>query len=106
MKKKINSIFSFLNRIDWGNIPVGTIVRYILMLVTALNTLLTRFGLNPISLSEDGLYQAVSDIITIIILLVNTWKNNSVTKNAIKADKYMNELKSGEISEDEDDAVG
>ena len=69
-----------------------------------LNSLLTMLGLNPIPFSEDNVYQTVSDIYTSIMLVVNTWYNNSVTPAAIAADAYMKKVKNGEPSESEKDS--
>ena len=98
MKKIIN----FFKRVDWGSVPIDVWVRYVLMFITIINTLLTRFGLNPISASEESIYQTVSDVVTVLILLINTWKNNSVTPEAIEADKYMKELKENPTEEPEE----
>ena len=89
MKKALE----FFKKINWKDIPVATYVRYILMIISIVNMLLTRLGLNPISVSEDSLYQLVSDLITAGVFIANTWYNNSVTPEAIDADKYMNSLK-------------
>lgn len=45
-------------------------------------------GWNPISVSETELYQIVSDILGVLILVTNTWYNNSVTQEALDADTY------------------
>lgn len=95
---KITEIFK---KINWKEIPVATYVRYILMVVTILNMILTRLGVNPIEVSEDELYQLVSDIITAVVFIVNTWYNNSVTPEAIAADKYMTDLKSTDTTSSE-----
>lgn len=84
MKKVMN----LLKRINWKEIPPATYVRYILMIVSVLNVILTRMGWNPISVSETELYQIVSDILGVLILVTNTWYNNSVTQEALDADTY------------------
>lgn len=86
------TIAQILRSIDWANITPATYVRYILMVITIINTILTRSGLNPIPVSEDGLYQIVSDVLTVAVMISNTWCNNSVTTNAIAADRYMDRL--------------
>ena len=70
------------------------------MIITIANMLLTRLGLNPINVSEDQVYQVVSDLLTAIVFIVNTWYNNAVTPEAIEADQYMKNLKSGESTTD------
>ena len=101
-KKK--GFLAFLQRIDWSQIPKAVYVRYILMIVAALNTILTRLGVNPINVSEAEVYQMVSDFAMVAILLVNTWKNNSVTKEAIQSDQYLKQLLEEE-SEDPADVI-
>lgn len=93
----MKKIVEFFKKINWKDIPAATYVRYILMIITIANMLLTRFGLNPINVSEDQLYQVVSDILTAAVFIVNTWHNNSVTPEAISADRFMKELKTGMI---------
>ena len=89
----MKKVVEFCKKINWKDIPVATHVRYILMIITIVNMLLTRFGLNPINVSEDQLYQVVSDILTAAVFIMNTWYNNSVTPEAIEADKLMKSLK-------------
>lgn len=91
----MKKVVEFFKKINWKDIPVATYVRYILMIISILNMILTRAGLNPITVSEDAVYQMVSDIITAVVFIVNTWYNNSVTPEAIEADKYMSNLKTG-----------
>lgn len=88
-----NKIIAILKSIDWKNISVATYTRYILMIIAIINMILTHFGLNPIKVSETEVYQTVTDVITCVIFVINTWKNNSVTTNAIAADGYLNDLK-------------
>lgn len=88
-----NKIVQLIKSINWSEIPPITYVRYILMILTVINTFLTRIGLNPIPVSEEELYQVVSDIIAISVLIMNTWCNNSVTEQAIVSDQIMKELK-------------
>lgn len=82
----------FLQRINWKEIPPATYVRYILMILSILNVFLTRLGLNPIAISETELYQTVSDVLGVLILIANTWFNNSVTEEALAADAYKKAL--------------
>jgi SPP1 family holin len=94
MKKFVD----FIKRIEWDKISVATYVRYILMIISVLNIILTRLGCNPIEVSETELYQTVSDIITVVVLIVNTWCNNSVTPEAIAADLVLLSSKSGDTT--------
>lgn len=89
----MSKFINFLNRIEWSNISKDTYLRYILMILVILNTVLTRLGLNPIKASAEEIYQGLSDLMTIVILLMNTWKNNSVTTEAIQADAVYEDLR-------------
>lgn len=100
----MKKIVDFFKKINWREIPVATYVRYVLMIISILNMILTRMGLNPITVSEDAVYQTVSDIFTAVVFIVNTWYNNSVTPEAIEADRYMNNLKVGETESNETDS--
>ena len=89
-----NKLIQLIKSIKWTEISPSVYVRYILMLIAIVNVILTRTGLNPISVSEDVLYQTVSDILTLVVLIMNTWKDNPVTPEAIAANRYMKDLKS------------
>lgn len=89
----MSKIKEILKSIDWMNIPASVYTRYILMIITILNMILIRLGVNPIPGSEESVYQTVSDILTAIVFIVNTWKNNSVTSGALAADEYMKQIK-------------
>lgn len=91
-----NKIIRAIKSIDWTNISPGTYTRYILMIIAIINMLLNALEINPIEVSENEVYQVVSNILTGVLLVINTWKNNSVTKSAINADQYMNDLKNKE----------
>ena len=91
----MKKLIEFIQRVDWKSIPKTVYLRYIAMIVVILNTILTRLGINPIEVSSEAIYQNLSDTVTILILLMNTWKNNPVTTEAIEADKYMKDLKAG-----------
>lgn len=74
-------------------ISAGTIARTAALVIALLNTILTAAGKNPLPYSQTEVYNAVSDTALVITTLAAWWKNNSFTKNAIKADRYLNGLK-------------
>lgn len=74
-------------------ISKGTIVRTILLVIVIINLILKRFGLSLIEVSENEILEAVEMIIEITVIVVNFWKNNSYTQNAIKADEFLKQLK-------------
>ena len=88
-----NTLGKLTNRVDWLNVPVGTYVRYILAILAAVNTLLNVFGLNPINVDENQLYDVISAILFIVILFVNTYKDNPTSPEAIESNKYFKQLR-------------
>lgn len=98
----MKSIVKTIKSIEWSQVSKPVVIRYILMILTIVNTILNRLGLNPIDVDNDSTYQAVSDLVTVVILIMNTWKNNSVTPEAIEADKQLDIMK----SKDDGSAVG
>ena len=72
-----------------------TIARTIVLVLALLNQLLAIFGKEQLPIAEEKVYQLVSILLTIGAAVWSWWKNNSVTKNAVKADEYLKELKNG-----------
>ena len=70
-----------------------TIARTIVLVLALLNQLLAIFGKEQLPIAEEKVYQLVSILLTIGAAVWSWWKNNSVTKNAVKADEYLAELK-------------
>lgn len=70
------------------------IVRLIVLIIALVNQTLTLAGYNPMPFSDEQIFEAVSNVATVAIALWAWWKNNSVTKEAQKADEYLAELKS------------
>ena len=73
---------------------VDTIIRTILLAVTIVNQVLTSLGKNPIPFSDEEIYGALTTVATVVMTLWAWWKNNSFTNASIRADEYMNALKS------------
>ena len=74
-------------------ITAETIARTIVLVIALLNQIFAIFGREQIPIAEDNIYQLVSILFTIGAAVWSWWKNNSVTKNAVKADEYLAELK-------------
>ena len=89
----MSKFIKIFTNIDWNEVEAGTIVRYICSVLVAINQLLTVFEKNPIPYSETAIYTVVSAILSIIVLIVNTYKNNPTSKEAIVANKAMKALK-------------
>ncbi|MBS7390206.1 MAG: phage holin [Oscillospiraceae bacterium] len=77
------------------NVKIGTIVRLIVMILSMVNMLLTVNGKNPLPWSEDEMYMGLSQVAAILTTVWTWWKNNSFTKEAIKADEYLEDLRNG-----------
>lgn len=70
-----------------------TVIRTIILFIALINQILTMTGKNPLPFAEDDLYAFLTGAATIIASVWAWWKNNSFTKNAIEADKYLKSLK-------------
>lgn len=78
------------------NVSTGTWIRTVVMVVALINQVLTSLGWNPMPFSDEEVYSGLSMIISVATTLIAWWKNNSFSKEAVEADKYMDELKSEE----------
>ena len=79
------------------NVSKDTIARTIILAVALINQILVVLCINPLPFAEEELYNIISTIATAAAALWTWWKNNSFTPEAIQADKYLNELKTGDI---------
>lgn len=70
-----------------------TIIRTICLILALANQLLVASGRSPLPITDDQVKLIVSTIITIAVALWSWWKNNSFTKEAIQADKYLEKLR-------------
>lgn len=77
-------------------IKSDTIARTIVLALALANQLLAVLGKGQLAIAENDIYQIVSLVATIGSAIIAWWKNNSFTKPAIKADKYLLQIKNGE----------
>lgn len=70
-----------------------TIIRVIVLIILLINQILIITGVTDFVIEENKVYDIVSTIATTLMSLWAMWKNNSFTKNAQKADKYLESLK-------------
>ena len=82
-------------------ITPSTIARLGALLVALANQILAIFGKDILPFTEDITYQIISLAATIIIVAINAWYNNDVTKLAVLSGKVLSALKDGKITEDE-----
>jgi SPP1 family holin len=71
-------------------------IRAAVALVVTVNAVLVMVGLNPIPLAENELYQVLSALVEMAVIVWVWWKNNSVTKAAKCGDALMHAIKSGQ----------
>ena len=76
-----------------GKVKPETIIRTIVLILALANQVLAIYGRDAIPITEDEVYQAVTLIVTIGSSIWAWWKNNSYTREAIEADKYLEELR-------------
>lgn len=69
-----------------------TIIRTAVLALALINQILAICGKETIPLYESDIAQLITLIVTIGSTLWAWWKNNSFTKNAIKADDYKQHL--------------
>lgn len=63
-----------------------------------LNTVLSALGLNPIPISEDMVYLAVSSMGTLVATTVAWWKNQNWTEAAASGQTITDAIKSGDAT--------
>ena len=71
------------------NVKLDTILRTALLVLALINQVLTSTGHAIIPISDDQLVEFITLGFTIVTSLVAMWKNNSFTKNAIRADNFL-----------------
>jgi SPP1 family holin len=83
------------------NISTDTIIRTIVLMIALLNQALTSLGKNPIPFADEVIYEGVSLLVTFAAAAWTWWKNNSVTPEAVEADRYLAELRAKKKEEDQ-----
>ena len=76
-----------------NKISAGTIARTIILIVALINQCLTVSGHSVIPIEDEVINDFISLVFTIAAAMAAWWKNNSFTREAIKADKYLEELR-------------
>lgn len=74
-------------------ISKGTIIRTAVLILALVNNGLVIAGKSPLPITDEALTQGLSYAITTVAALIAWWKNNSFTKEAIRADEYLEELR-------------
>jgi SPP1 family holin len=74
-------------------ITSGTIARIIVLAIALINQIFAMGGYAPFDIDDSAIYQGVTLLATISSSLWAAWKNNSFTKEALKADQLLAELR-------------
>ncbi len=69
------------------------LIRLTVLVILLINQTLMVLGWSPLPFSEEQIYEGVSSIALVVTAVYTWYKNNSVTKEAQKADEYLKELK-------------
>lgn len=93
MKKFLKSIVKAFSEVDWANVPKAVYVRYILAFIAIVNSILVGCGLHPLDIAENDIYMVVSVIFSVLVIIVNTYKDNPTSKEGIMSASIRNMLK-------------
>ena len=74
-------------------ISKGTIIRTALLVLAIVNNVLALFGKAPLPITNEQLELIISTIFTVVMAVINWWKNNSFTQPALEGDILMNRLR-------------
>lgn len=77
-------------------ISKSTIIRTLILLLVIINMVLRYFGIDPLNISDNEIATAVELIIELLAIIAAWWYNNSFGQNALKAQKFLEELKEEE----------
>ena len=88
-----------------SKITAGTIARTIILALALINQVLLMNGIQMIPISDEEINTLVSTIWTIVASIISWWENNSFSKHAIEADKYMKTLQSSNSTEGTEESV-
>ena len=93
MKKFFKSILKAFSEVDWSNVPKAVYVRYILAFIAIINSILSGCGLHPLNVAENDVYMVVSVVFSVLVIVVNTYKDNPTSKEGIMSASIRNMLK-------------
>lgn len=79
----------------------STIIRSICLLIVLINMVLKSTGHDVLNIDESQISETIEMIISIAVIVLSWWKNNSFTENAQKADEYLEELRKFDEEENE-----
>lgn len=77
------------------SVTAGTVTRTIVLALALFNQVMSASGHAILPIEDATVENLVSSAFTVAAAGVAWWKNNSVTTEAIEADKVLKELKKG-----------
>lgn len=77
-------------------ISKATIVRAVLILIVIINFFLEKFGVDVIKTDESFILMCVETAVEIAVIAVGFWYNNSFSKNALRAQRFLEYLRNSE----------
>ena len=69
------------------------LIRLVVLVVLLINQTLMVLRWSPLPFSEEQIYEGVSSVALVVTAIYTWYKNNNVTKEAEKAQGYLNQLK-------------
>lgn len=75
------------------NISAGTIARTAVLILALVNQVLVSTGHSVIPVDDAQVTELITLSFTIASAVICWWKNNSFSKEAIEADKFMHDAK-------------
>lgn len=83
----------------------GALARIIVLIVMVINSFLAHYGHSPIPVSEEFVYQFLSDLVLLGALgWLGIYKDNPVTDEGVKGTAVTHKLKNKKLSADEQTA--
>ena len=79
--------------------------RLIILGILGINSILAHFGYNPIPVSQEVVYQAVSDLVLFGTMFYTAYKNNDTTDEAVAGTAVMKSMKNEQLSPEERKAL-
>lgn len=70
-----------------------TIVRAVLLVIVVINIILEKVGLDVIPTDESFVLMCVETVIELLVIIIGFWYNNSFSKNALKAQRFLEYLR-------------
>lgn len=77
----------------------GTVVRTVLLAMVLVNIVLKAFGMNPVQVDERSVVSVIENVASIVVIVLNWWKNNSFSDEAKNADFYLQKIRNFDTDE-------